>query len=35
MQKLIFIAMLAVAGSAQVRAQDAAAGEKVFGPCKL
>ncbi|UZE52064.1 cytochrome c family protein [Rhodopseudomonas sp. P2A-2r] len=35
MRRLIFIAMLAVAGSAQVRAQDAAAGEKVFGTCKL
>jgi cytochrome c len=35
MRKFIFIAMLAIAGSSQVQAQDAAAGEKVFGVCKM
>lgn len=35
MQKFILIAMLAIAGSGEVQAQDAAAGEKVFGTCKL
>ncbi|HEY8334903.1 MAG TPA: cytochrome c family protein [Tardiphaga sp.] len=35
MRRIIFVAMLAIAGSGEVRAQDAAAGEKVFGVCKL
>lgn len=35
MQKYILVAMLAIAGSGEVQAQDAAAGEKVFGVCKL
>ncbi|MBC7583917.1 cytochrome c family protein [Tardiphaga sp. vice352] len=35
MRKFIFAAMLAIAGSSQVQAQDAAAGEKVFGVCKM
>jgi cytochrome c len=37
MRGVIFVAMVAVAGLAagEVRAQDAAAGEKVFGVCKL
>ncbi len=30
----VFVALLAVAGAGEVRAQDAAAGEKVFGVCK-
>src|SRR6202165_4235970 len=34
MQGFIFVALLAVAGAGEVRAQDAAAGEKVFGVCK-
>jgi cytochrome c len=34
MRKLMFAALLAVMCSAEVRAQDAAAGEKVFGVCK-
>src|ERR1700674_5781464 len=34
MRGFIFVALLAVAGSGEVRAQDAAAGEKVFGVCK-
>jgi cytochrome c len=35
MRKFIFAAMLAIAGSSQVQAQDAAAGEKVFSTCKM
>ncbi len=35
MRRFIFVAMLAIAGSGEVRAQDAAAGEKVFGVCKM
>lgn len=35
MYKFIFIAVLAIAGSSEVRAQDAAAGEKVFGVCRM
>ena len=35
MRHFIVMAMLAIAGSSQVQAQDAAAGEKVFGVCKL
>lgn len=35
MRRIIFVAMLVIAGSGEVRAQDAAAGEKVFGVCKL
>ena len=35
MRGLIFVALLAVAGAGQASAQDAAAGEKVFGVCKL
>lgn len=34
MRGLIYVALLAVAGAGEVRAQDAAAGEKVFGVCK-
>lgn len=34
MRGFIFVALLAVAGAGEVRAQDAAAGEKVFGVCK-
>ena len=34
MRALIFVTLLVVAGSGEVRAQDAAAGEKVFGVCK-
>jgi cytochrome c len=34
MRALIFVALLAVAGAGEVRAQDAAAGEKVFAVCK-
>ena len=34
MRAFVFVALLAVAGSGEVRAQDAAAGEKVFGVCK-
>lgn len=34
MRGLVFVALLAVASSAEVRAQDAAAGEKVFAACK-
>src|ERR687898_495091 len=34
MRGFIFVAVLAVAGAGEVRAQDAAAGEKVFGVCK-
>ena len=34
MRGLIFVALLAVAGTGEVRAQDAAAGEKVFAVCK-
>jgi cytochrome c len=34
MRGFVFVALLAVAGSGEVRAQDAAAGEKVFGVCK-
>lgn len=35
MRKFILVAMLAIAGSSEVLAQDAAAGEKVFGVCKM
>lgn len=34
MRRLVFVALLAVAGAGQASAQDAAAGEKVFGVCK-
>jgi cytochrome c len=34
MRGLIFVALLAVGGAGEVRAQDAAAGEKVFAVCK-
>src|SRR6478736_3956563 len=34
MRGLVLVALLAVACSGEVRAQDAAAGEKVFGVCK-
>ncbi len=34
MRGFVIVALLAVAGSGEVRAQDAAAGEKVFGVCK-
>src|ERR671912_53180 len=34
MRWFVFVALLAVAGAGEVRAQDAAAGEKVFGVCK-
>jgi cytochrome c len=34
MRALIFVALLAVAGAGEVRAQDAAAGEKVFAVCR-
>ncbi len=34
MRGFVFVALLAVAGVGEVRAQDAAAGEKVFGVCK-
>ncbi|MDH6257599.1 cytochrome c family protein [Bradyrhizobium sp. BR13661] len=34
MRGLVFVALLAVACSSEVRAQDAAAGEKVFVVCK-
>jgi cytochrome c len=34
MRGLILVAVLAVAGAGEVRAQDAAAGEKVFAVCK-
>ena len=34
MRGTIFVALLAVASAGEVRAQDAAAGEKVFGVCK-
>jgi cytochrome c len=34
MRGFVFVALLAVAGSGEVRAQDAAAGEKVFGVCR-
>jgi cytochrome c len=35
MRKFIPVAMLAMAGSSEVLAQDAVAGEKVFGVCKM
>ena len=35
MRGLVLVALLAVAGAGEVRAQDAAAGEKVFGVCKM
>jgi cytochrome c len=35
MRRFVFVALLAVAGAGDVKAQDAAAGEKVFGTCKL
>src|SRR5665647_516302 len=35
MRGIIFVALLAVAASGEARAQDAAAGEKVFGVCKM
>src|SRR3954467_15026415 len=34
MRRFVLIALLTLAGAAEVRAQDAAAGEKVFGVCK-
>ena len=34
MRRVVFIALLAVAGAGEASAQDAAAGEKVFGVCK-
>ena len=34
MRGFVFVALLAVAGAGEVRAQDAAAGEKVYGVCK-
>ena len=34
MRGFVFVALLAVAGAGEVMAQDAAAGEKVFGVCK-
>jgi cytochrome c len=34
MRGFVFVALLAVAGSGEAMAQDAAAGEKVFGVCK-
>ncbi|HYI31100.1 MAG TPA: cytochrome c family protein [Bradyrhizobium sp.] len=34
MRGFVFVALLAVAVSGEVRAQDAAAGEKVFGVCR-
>ena len=34
MRGFVFVALLAIAGSGEVSAQDAAAGEKVFGVCK-
>ena len=34
MRRFVFVALLAVAGAGQASAQDAAAGEKVFGVCK-
>ena len=34
MRGFVFVAILAVAGAGQASAQDAAAGEKVFGVCK-
>ena len=34
MRKLVFVALLAIAGAGQASAQDAAAGEKVFAVCK-
>ena len=34
MRGFVFVALLAVAGAGEARAQDAAAGEKVFGVCR-
>lgn len=34
MRGFVFVALLAAAGVGEARAQDAAAGEKVFGVCK-
>ena len=34
MRRFVFVALLAVAGAGEVSAQDAAAGEKVFGVCR-
>jgi cytochrome c len=34
MRGFAFVAFLAVSGAGEVRAQDAAAGEKLFGVCK-
>ena len=34
MRRVVFVALLAVAGAGEASAQDAAAGEKVFGVCK-
>jgi cytochrome c len=34
MRGFVFVALLTIAGAGEVRAQDAAAGEKVFGVCK-
>jgi cytochrome c len=35
MRAFVFVALFAIAGAGEARAQDAAAGEKVFGVCKL
>jgi cytochrome c len=35
MRAVVFVALFAVASAGEVRAQDAAAGEKVFGVCKM
>jgi cytochrome c len=35
MRESLVVAMLVIAGAAEVQAQDAAAGEKVFGVCKM
>jgi cytochrome c len=35
MRAVVFVALFAVAGAGEVRAQDAAAGEKLFGVCKM
>ena len=34
MRRFVFVALLAIAGAGEASAQDAAAGEKVFGVCK-
>ena len=35
MRGIIFVSLLAIAATGEARAQDAAAGEKVFGVCKM